>query len=336
MSANTDRAATGTSRRSLLGALGSTGLATAGLGAVPRQAEAQTAGLAVIGKEGWLFPVWDKVWDVDSNLVRQTSQVIAQAIDILKAAGIGTAITLIPSKARIYRQYLPAEIRVSAEADRRYAGIMNDLRRPGAILPDLDAAFRARAAGVQLFFKSDTHWTPMGAELAAVEVAKAIGPTVPSSTRPGTQVSTLSNKMHPRGDLVRNLPEAQRASYGPEPYQVREVVQAGGQAALIADDTTDVTVVGNSYMEPRYLFQPILSNQLSRPVSLFWKPNNVGPYATMLQYVASAGFKQQRPKVIAWTHLEVDFPGLPSSSGWGQNAMAPEKFLADLRRAVAA
>ncbi|MFH5923158.1 alginate O-acetyltransferase AlgX-related protein [Roseomonas xinghualingensis] len=322
----------GTSRRRLLAGLGATGLASAWSGT----AKSATSGLTVVGTNGWLFAVWDRTHDLDTTQVRQTAQVIAQATAILKSAGIDTAIMLIPSKARTYRQFLPSNTRIAPEVDRRYSAVQNELRRPGVILPDLDTAFRSRAASTQLFFKSDTHWTPMGAELAAIEVAKAVGPTLPRSNLPGTQVSTLVNKTNPRGDLVRNLPEAQRSGYSPEPYQIREVVMTGGQNALIADDTADVAIVGNSYMEPRYGFQPVLSNQLSRPVALYWKPNNVGPFATLLQYVTSEGFRQQRPKVIAWTHLEFDIPGLPTSSGWRQNAMSTDKFLGDLRRAVGA
>ena len=321
-------------RRTLIAA--GTSVLTAAL-AMPGLARAQaSASLAVVGKDGWLFPIWDKVTDDEATQVRSTVQTIARAIGILKAARIDVANILVPSKARTYRQFLPDNIRVAPAVDRRYASVQAEFRQAGAITPDLDTAFRARAAGTQLFFKSDTHWTPMGAELAAIEVAKAVGPMLPPSGRPGMQVSAPVSKVNARGDLVRNLPEAQRASYGPEPYQVREVVAGGGQNALIADDSSDVTIVGSSYMEPKYGFQPVFSNQLSRPVSLFWKPNNVGPYATLLQYLASPGFRQQRPKLLAWTQLEVDLTGGPSSSGWGQNAMAADKFLGDLRQAVAA
>jgi len=317
-------------RRTLLAA-GAAGLAAPGI------ARAQTAAsLAVVGKDGWLFPVWDRLTEEEGTQVRPAVQVISRAIGVLKAARIEVAVILIPSKARTYRQFLPDNMRVSAGVDRRYAAVQAELRQAGALAPDLDTPFRARAASTQLFFKSDTHWTPMGAELAAVETAKAVGPVLPASTRPGLQVSAPINKIAPRGDLVRNLPEAQRASYGPEPFQVREVVAAGGQNALIADDSTDVTIVGNSYMEPKYGFQPVFSNQISRPVSLFWKPNNVGPYAILLQYLASPAFRQQRPRMITWTHLEVDLAAGPSSSGWGQSSMAPDKFISDLRQAVGA
>lgn len=322
-----------TNRRHLLAASAGLGCALAAPGIVRAQG---TPSLAVVGKEGWLFALWDKVNEDDASKVRPVSQVLTRAIATLKAARIEVAMILIPSKARTYRQFLPDTIRVAPPVERRYANALSEYRQAGALAPDLDTAFRARAASTQLFFKTDTHWTPMGAEVAAVEAARAIGPTLPASSRPGLQVTAPIARTAPRGDLVRNLPEAQRTEYGPEPFVVRDVVAAGGQNALLADDSSDVTLVGNSYMEPKYGFQPILSNQLGRPVSLFWKPNNIGPYATMLQYVASPGFREQRPKLLLWTYLEVDFTAGPASSGWGNNAMGPDKFLNDLRQAISA
>ena len=301
----------------------------------PRPAAAQSS-FAIVGKDGWLFAVWDKISEDEPHQVRQATGVVTRAIGILRAARIEVTVLVIPSKARTYRQFLPDGMQVAPGADRRYAAYLNDLRAAGALSPDLETAFRARAAGTPLFFKSDTHWTPMGAELAAVETAKVVGPALPPSSRPGLQVSAPINRVSPRGDLVRNLPEAQRAAYAPEPYQVRDVVAPAGQNALLADDAAEVTIVGSSYMEPRYAFQPVFSNQIGRPVGLFWKPNSIGPFATLMQYLTSADFRQHRPRMLVWAQLELDMPAGPSSSGWGTNAMSPDKFLGDLRQAVAA
>ncbi|MBP0444032.1 hypothetical protein J8J14_04510 [Roseomonas sp. SSH11] len=319
------------SRRALLGA--------AGLAAIPGRLRAQTAGAAVIGKEGWLFPIWDKTDQINTRELTQTLNVMGQTAGILRSAGIATAYVLAPSKARTYRQYLPNNTRISADIDRRYATAVAEMRKAGAIVPDLDAAFRARANDAEgLFFKTDTHWTPLGAELAAAETAKAVAQAnvLPASSRPGLQLQPAMVKTQGRGDLVRNLPEAQRQAYGPERYQIREPVAATGAAALVADDSADVAVIGNSYSQPLYGFHASLSNQMNRPVSLFWKPNNFGPYNILLSYLASEGFKRQRPKLITWVQLEFDLPGLPTSSGWGQNAISVDQYLADLRRAVGA
>jgi hypothetical protein len=78
----------------------------------------------------------------------------------------------------------------------------------------------------------------------------------------------------------------------------------------------------------------VLSNQLERPVGLTWKVNSFGAYVTLLEYVKSQSFKRNKPKVLVWGHLEFDMQNPSNSSSWGQNAMPPQTFLADLRAAV--
>ena len=94
-------------------------------------------------------------------------------------------------------------------------------------------------------------------------------------------------------------------------------------------------VVGTSNVQPRFGFQPVLSNQLVRPVGLSWKPNNVGTYATLLDYLRSDAFRQQRPRALVWNHLEQDMVNTTNNSSWGQAAIAPAEFLNQVRRAVA-
>jgi alginate O-acetyltransferase complex protein AlgJ len=104
---------------------------------------------------------------------------------------------------------------------------------------------------------------------------------------------------------------------------------------MIEDDTADVVVIGNSYMQPKYNFAPALSNQLNRPVSLVWKVHLVGPYKTLLTYLGSESFRQHRPRAIVWNFHEVDMePMTNSRAAWPQDAMTDEAFLADVRRAV--
>lgn len=118
---------------------------------------------------GWLFPVWDRVGRVDMTALRAAIRTVTEAIGILRAARIQVAICLIPSKKRMMRQSLPANVTVIPEAAQRYSLTIAETTRAGAVSPDLDAVFRAqlqREPGRNLYFKTDTHWTPMGAELA--------------------------------------------------------------------------------------------------------------------------------------------------------------------------
>src|SRR4051794_31913247 len=161
-----------TGRRPLLAGLGGLALGAA----VGRPAVAAPSGLAVIGKEGWLFPLWDAMSRYDQALLRTVTQQVTDAAGILKTAGIETVVAMIPSKVRTYRQYLPDDTKVAAETDKRYGAAMAEMSR-AALVPDLDAAFRAVRSGQparQLYFKTDTHWMPAAAEIAATEVAKRI------------------------------------------------------------------------------------------------------------------------------------------------------------------
>jgi alginate O-acetyltransferase complex protein AlgJ len=306
-----------------------------------RDARAQQArrSTVVIGRDGWLFPLWDRLDRLDAAALRQVVQVLGEAAGILKQARIDLVFLLLPSKARIYRRFLPDDSRVAPEVDRRYPSVVADLRRAGALVPDLDTAFRA-AAGREphwpLYFKTDTHWTPVGAELAAVTTAADMRAQLrlPPSPRPGTPLGEFRMMRLAIGDLVQYTPQAQRAGFGPEESPIRDVAPASGAAGLLDDDVNDVQIVGTSNVQPRFGFQPLLSNQIVRPVGLSWRPNNIGPYAALLEFLRSADFRRQRPHAIVWNHLENDLVSLPNNPNWQRAAMTPQDFLSQLRRAV--
>ncbi|MFL1462206.1 hypothetical protein ACI6QG_08395 [Roseococcus sp. DSY-14] len=303
-------------------------------------AAAQNQSLVVVGKDRWLFPAWDRVNQApDGARIRGVTEVLNQAVALLKQANVETAIGLIPSKGRVYRQHLPDSLRVNAETDRRYALLQSELRRPGTLVPDLDAPFRAAAANArppeQLFFRTDTHWAPAGAELAAREMAKAIRERfrLPAHRGGGTPLGNPVAATNNSGDLVRFLPAAERAAFIPEEYRQRGAAQRPA-AALLAEDDGDVTVVGNSFVQPRFGFPDVLSNQLERPVRLAWNVNNIGPFFTLLEHVRSDAFRRQKPRVLVWMLLEMDAENLPNSGSWGQSAMAPAAFTTGLRQAL--
>jgi alginate O-acetyltransferase complex protein AlgJ len=272
--------------------------------------------------------------------MQQVIQVINGAVALLNSAKIETVVVLTPAKARVYREFLPDDFVFSPEADRRYAGAANELRRPGALVPDLATAFaelRKASPGEKIFYNSDTHWTAWGAENAAIEVAKQMKAALrlPPSDKPGTRLGASVIRVHNNNDLSEVLPPKERAEHPAETYPIRQVLAAKGHAALIEDDTADVVVIGNSYMQPEYNFVPMLSNQLNRPIALFWKVHLVGPYKTMLNYLGSDTFRRQRPRAIVWNFHEIDMEIMPDSqSSWTENAMTGEAFLASVRQAL--
>ncbi len=324
----------GVARRGLLAA-------PAALAMASGSAAAQQSGLVQVGTQGWLFPVWDRIDGLDQAALRDTVQAVGQAVTALRGGRMDVVVCLIPSRKRLMQQFLPAGSRPSPAAARRYSVTMEELRKAGALVPDLDAHFRTvmqREPERQLFWKTDTHWTPVGAEVAAIEVARQMRERLgmPPSVQPGTRLGDLRPMTLAAGDLSRYVGQAQRGAYGAEESWIRQVLGAEGPAALLDDDKTDVTLVGTSNVQPRFGFQPVLSNQVLRPVGLFWKPNSLGPYFALLDYLKSEDFRRNRPRALVWNLLEPDMVTSTNNPAWGQAAMAPAAFISEIRRLVAA
>jgi len=323
-----------TSRRTLLAA----GLAAAAL-PVASPAKAAIVNNAVIGSDGWLYAAWDEVRRADPGKMRQVVNVVHQAMAMMRGAGIQVAVSLTPIKARIYPEFLPADFRTVPDAERRYAMTMQELAKDGTLVPDLAtamASMKKAYPGQLLFLKADTHWTAIGAETCAIELGKAIKAKIqlPPSPRPGVAFDQPALYTYEQNDLAELLPGAQQEAYPPQQYWYRPV-KAAGQNALLEDDSADVVVIGNSYMQPKFGFANILSNTLNRPVGLSWKIHRYGPYRTLLGYLESENFRRQRPKLIVWNFRESDLEFLPDQSGiWGPNVMPVPKFLADVKKAV--
>lgn len=321
-------------RRSALAGLA----AVAGSGGLPAPATAQNSGQVVHGKDGWLFAAWEDIRRVDLAKCRRVAQLVGNAVGILQQAGIEVAISLTPTRARIYPEFLPDHFQPSNEAKRRYALVLEELRKSRAVVPDLAdlfAGLRTSQPAEPAFFKADIHWTPMGAEAAATDMARQVKNAVrlPPPPHPGTQLGHTITMRYDTNDLAQLLPPAEQRRFPPQAYKVREVVRARGVAALLEDETADVVVVGNSYMQVGFGFPPMLSNQLGRPVSLVWKVGRVGPFRTLLDYLEGPLFKGQKPKLLVWHFLEGNMEYLPDVvSTFGQGAMPPQEFLSDLRR----
>lgn len=322
------------SRRRLLSAA----IAAPMIGRITR-AQAETAGVVLIGKEGWLFELTGEFRYLSPEHLATTTSLINSAVASIKAAGIEVVICLNPSKGRVYQSYLPDDNSYTPTTARRYAMALEALSKPGTLVPDIAAAFQAaRAANpdTQYFFKSDTHWTPAGAELAATTLCAAIKAKamLPPSPTPGTALGETLRMVQGANDLASQLPDALRTTFLPERYTIRKATLAG-PSGLLAPGKTDTAIVGNSYMQPKYGFADQVSNQLARPVALKWEVHSYGSYKIMLDYLQSTDFKENRPKLLIWDFHEIDMEFPPESKGfWHDFAMPNAVFLESVKKAV--
>ena len=313
------------------------GLASA---AACRSSRAAIVDLVAVGRDGWLFPIWDEVRHVDLTRIAPVAAVVTEAADLLARANIQVAFALTPAKSRIYKDFLPSDFSFVPDTEKRYAVGLQRLRAArGAVAVDIAptlAALRSASSADPVFFKGDTHWTAVGAQATAVEVARQIKASfkLPPSQQPGSALGPPVMADWERDDLAGLLPAAERAQYPIESYTIRQPAQTGG-GGLLDDDGADVVVIGNSFMQPRLGFAAMLSNQLGRPVSLTWRVHQIGPYQTMLAYFDSDAFRRRKPAVVVWNFHETDMT-IPSDrrDGWGQNVIAPQVFLAKLRQVL--
>ena len=265
--------------------------AIAGTALLPRTGRAAVVDFIVIGRDGWLFNAFDDVRRFDPAKAREATGVINDAVGLIKRKGIDVVITVTPAKSRIYRDFLPPDIQFGRECEARYSRCIEMLRAPGTLVPDLAAVLleaRKANSGEPYFLKADSHWNAMGAELAASEVARQVKAhiTLPASPQGGTQLGGLVTVRQGRNDLSDGLPQPMASQYPPERYAMHEVIQPAGPSALVQEDLSDVLVVGNSFMQPKYNFAAMLSNQIGRPVGLEWKVHQNSPYKTLLDTLA--------------------------------------------------
>ncbi len=304
----------------------------------PRAANAKVEGLVVVGKDDWLFPLWDELLHLDRKMVDAVGAVVTSAIDALNKAKIQVVIMYTPAKSRVLREMLPDDFKFNADTDKRYDLGRAAFGKGGTLVPDLFtvlSALHTAQPNTPLFFKGDTHWNGTGAEAAAVAMAKSIKEKIklPAAPGPGATLGPIEQVKQEKNDLAALLPtSAEKSKYKLESFPVHAQATAGG---LLDSVSADVAVVGNSFTQPRFGFANMLSNQLERPVDLFWRVHQVGPYSTLLQYIDSQGFKDRKPSLIVWDFHETDITLPPErKDGWGTNAMASADFLTKLRTAL--
>lgn len=307
--------------------------------AVPRADPASREGEVIHGRDGWLFGAWEDIRRVELRRTRELCQYLNGAVRIMRAEGLRVAICVTPAKARIYQDFLPADFQPNADATARYAAVMEELGRGEAIVFDHATQFAAlrRSSRDALFFKADIHWTPAGGAAAATELAKLVKSqaSLPAPRRPGTGLGDYISMRYESNDLAGMLPPAQRARFPFEQFRVRRIIGAPQGVGLIEEDGADCVIVGNSFMQTGFGFPPMFSNQLARPVALAVQVGRFGPYTTLLNYLKSDLFRNERPNLIVWHFLEGNMEVMPDHSGyWGSSAMPAAQFISELRRLV--
>ena len=236
----------------------------------------------IAGNDGWLFT--DEEFTCPHHYARNLQDnlaVVSATQARLKAAGIKLVVILVPAKARLFpRIKLPA-CRTSLYADIRAAMKLDNIS-----VADLLTVLKP-----QSFFKTDTHWTPDGARIAAQAAARSM----PRGTQSFLTISGVE-KTH-EGDLLRYVPGV---IFAPETF-VPYATEAATSGNLFGDAPAPAIVLaGTSYSaNADWNFAGFLKQYLKADV-LNVAAEGHGPFTVMADYLESDAWKNAPPRFIVW------------------------------------
>lgn len=269
----------------------------------------------VIGKDGWLFS--DEEFDpvADGNRHLQENLALIQGVrDELAGRGVTLVLAIVPSKSRLYPEYT-GEARPTALRQDLYAQFRGAARKAGIIAPDLLGTLEQAKHNGQVFLRTDTHWTPLGAEAVANTVGEAVRSAAPLSGDAQEYVTEAVKNEDYKGDLTRFLPldpMFENLMPAPDKLQKRETRAAvEGEASgdsLFADSQVPVALVGTSYSaNQNWNFAGALRQSLQRDLVNHAEDGH-GPILPMLKYLKSDELKDAAPQLVIWEFPERYLP----------------------------
>jgi alginate O-acetyltransferase complex protein AlgJ len=257
----------------------------------------------VIGTNGWLYT------DEELSCPAQFSRSLGDNLDFiattrarLAQAGTELAVVLVPAKARVVPEHLGSAALPACRIG-VYGRISDYLSARGIPVVNLMEAMRTAPERDDLFLKTDTHWTPEGARLAARQAAYVVRASFPQL---GLPVQSFTSKpgeagFH-EGDLLRYVPGVSIAREIVRPWTTESRVTTASAGSALFDDAgaPQVALVGTSYSaNPKWNFAGFLKESLSADV-LNAAQEGQGPFAVMDKYLEGDAWKSSPPRLVVW------------------------------------
>ena len=269
----------------------------------------------VLGRDEWLFTDEEFKPTAGADQLMQDNLALIRGVrDTLQRNGVQLVLAIVPAKARLYAEHIGEQAPASLHND-LYHRFHADARQAGVFAPDLLAPMQAAKAHGQVFLRTDTHWTPMGAEVAAQTLAQAVARQSLLSGEPQAFVTETGNSAPYKGDLTNFLPLDPLFSDllpDPDALQQRSTRPVDGPGedsdALFDDARIPVALVGTSYSaNPHWNFLGALQQALGSDVVNYAEDGH-GPLLPMLKYLQSDAFKTNAPQVLVWEFPERYLP----------------------------
>ncbi|WP_347507267.1 alginate O-acetyltransferase [Pseudomonas anguilliseptica] len=250
-----------------------------------------------IGEQGWLYSSEEFKAEVDgAQQVRDNLALIKGVRDELAQRDVLLLLAIVPSKSRLYPEFVGDNL-TSSLRQGLYQHLLNEVRAADIAAPDLLSTLQAGKASGAMFLRTDTHWTPAGADLVAQQLSSTLKSAISLSGEPQVFVTQASSAKPYPGDLTRLLPlEPLFGHLLPPPDQLRHhttlaAEQASGADALFSDSEMPVAL--------RQHLQRDLSNHAE---------DGQGPLVPMLKYLQSDELQDAPPQLVIWEFPERYLP----------------------------
>lgn len=277
----------------------------------------------ILGKDQWLFTDEEFKPVANRDQIEQENLALIRGVrDRLEEKGIKLVMAIIPAKARLYPEHFGDRQPASMHRD-LYEQFHAQARQAGIFAPDLMGPLQQAKQSGQVFLRTDTHWTPLGAEVVARNLGAAIASQSLINTAPVKYVTEAEQAKPYKGDLTTFLPlDPLFTNLLPQPDSLQQktthAVEGAGDSgdALFGDATVPVGLVGTSYSaNAHWNFLGALKEALNSDVVNYAEEGH-GPILPMLKYLQSDGFKNNPPQVLVWEFPERYLPMKNDLSGF--------------------
>lgn len=285
----------------------------------------------VLGRDQWLYSDEEFKPVADSERIEAGNLALITGVrDRLQAQGVQLVLAIVPAKARLYPEHFGARRPAALHGD-LYQQFQARVEQAGIFAPDLLAPLQQAKTHGPVFLRTDTHWTPEGAEVVARQLSQAIARQHPLTGEAKGFVTERQAPAPYTGDLTSFLPLDPLFSHWlPAPdVLTQRSTQADGSApagsgddALFASETIAVALVGTSYSaNPHWNFLGALQQSLGRDV-VNYAENGHGPLIPMLKYLQSEALRDNPPQLLVWEFPERYLPIEPDLAGFDPHWIA--------------
>ncbi|WP_437880549.1 alginate O-acetyltransferase [Pseudomonas sp. LRF_L74] len=259
----------------------------------------------VVGREDWLFTDEEFKPALKPEQLDENWALVKGIQAEFKRRNMELVLALLPAKARLYPEYFADTEPVSAHRQ-LYADALERMQKNGFSGPDLLRTLQAAKSQDAVFLRTDTHWTPYGAETVAQNLADYVrqrGLWQNGGERFVTEVGEA--ELH-KGDLLSFLPlDPYFVGLQPPgetllPRTTLKAEEGQSQDALFGDEKPSIALVGTSYSaNSKWNFAGALKQALGSDL-LNYAENGHGPLVPMLHMLQRDAAEVAEVKLVIW------------------------------------